>query len=259
MSLWVRRAPVLVSIPLLVLLWALAADQGWVGKSLLAGPQEVVGVFGRALHPSTNAEAIFEHALHSLGRALVGWSISLAGGGALGLLLGFSPLIYRATEPLFEFARAIPPIMGFPLFLVAFNFGAPAYIWTIAAGCLPIMVLAVARGIHGLDRTRRELLAAHDVSPVIRALASAVEIMPSTFFGARLTFSISLIIGIVTEMVFSPRSGFGLGALAKDSQISFDTPTFFACIVILGAYGYTMNVLMRHVEQRLSGETHTAS
>ena len=149
--------------------------------------------------------------------------------------------------------------MAFPLFLVAFDFGTPAFVWTIAIGCLPIMVLAVARGIQNLDRSRQELLVVHDVSRGLRIVASIVEIMPSAFFGARLTFSISLIVAVVTEMVFSPRSGFAIGALAKDSQITFDTPTFFACILLLGTYGYVMNAIMRHVEWRLSGETRPAS
>jgi sulfonate transport system permease protein len=258
MTRWLAQRPVLLSIPLLLLTWALVARAGWIGKTLLASPDEVLGVLARACHPTNNGQAVYTHALHTIGRALAGWAIALVGGGILGLLLGLSPRTYRATEPLLEFARAIPPIMAFPLFLVAFDFGTAAFVWTIAVGCLPIMVLAVARGIQGLDRTRQDLLAVHDVSRTLRTVASIVEIMPSTFFGARLTLSISLIVAVVTEMVFSPRSGFAIGALAKDSQISFDTPTFFACIVVLGTYGYFMNAVMRRVEWRLSGAGRSA-
>jgi ABC-type nitrate/sulfonate/bicarbonate transport system permease component len=117
------------------------------------------------------------------------------------------------------------------------------------------MVLTVARGIQSLDHTRLELLSIHGASPLLKAFASVVEILPATFLGARLTFSVSLIVAVVTEMVFSPRSGSALGALAKDAQISFDTPTFYACIIVLGVYGYAVNAFLRRVEWWLAGET----
>jgi ABC-type nitrate/sulfonate/bicarbonate transport system permease component len=98
-------------------------------------------------------------------------------------------------------------------------------------------------------------LSIHGASPLLKAFASVVEILPATFLGARLTFSVSLIVAVVTEMVFSPRSGWAIGALAKDAQISFDTPTFYACIIVLGVYGYAINAFLRRVEWRLAGET----
>lgn len=255
----IRRFPILLSLPLLLLLWALAVRFGWIGKSLLAGPVEVVQVLLQALRPATPGAAIYAHAAATIERATAGWAISLVAGGALGLLLGLNTTVYRAAESFFEFARAIPPIMAFPLLLVAFNFESPAYVWTIAVGCIPIMVLTVARGVRTLDHTRLELLNVHGASSSLQLFASIIEILPATFLGARLTLSISLIVAVVTEMVFSPRSGFALGALAKDSQISFDTPTFYACILILGVYGYAVNALLRQAEHWLGGENRQAA
>ncbi|MCS5694345.1 ABC transporter permease subunit [Cyanobium sp. FGCU-6] len=180
-------------------------------------------------------------------------------GLVLGALLGMSSLTYRSSEPVLEFVRAVPPIMFFPLFLVAFDFGSPAYVWTIALGCLPVMTLSVSRGIQNLDHSRLELLKTHGVSPLFRGFASVIEILPSALFGARLTLSLSLIISVVTEMVFSPKTGYALGALAKDSQISFETAKFYACIFLLGAFGYLMNALIRQAEWWLSGELRQAN
>jgi ABC-type nitrate/sulfonate/bicarbonate transport system permease component len=254
----IKRFPGLLSVPIMLLVWAVIVHFGWIGKSLLAGPDEVFGVLARAFHPVTSGADIYRHAAETILRATVGWAISLVLGGGLGLILGLNTFLYRAVESLFEFARAIPPIMAFPLLLVIFNFGTPAYVWTIAVGSIPIMVLTVARGIHSLDHTRLELLSVHGVSARLRLFASIVEILPAVFLGARLTFSISLIVAVVTEMVFSPRSGYGLGSLAKDSQISFDTATFYACIFILGFYGYVVNAAMRYAEHWLNGQEQTA-
>jgi ABC-type nitrate/sulfonate/bicarbonate transport system permease component len=255
----VKKYSSIIVIPLLLLLWYFSCLHGWVGKSLLASPQEIFSVFKTALHPAAAGEALFRHAQDTMVRAFIGWGLALSGGILAGLLLGLNAVIYRAFEPLLEFIRSIPPIMGFPVFLVAFNYGSPAYIWTIAVGCLPIMVLTVARGVQSLDRTRLDLLKIHGVSSPVKCFAAVMEVLPSIFLGSRLTFSIALIVSVVTEMVFSPRTGFALGALAKDSEISFDTPTFYACIVILGIIGFTINAVMRGAERWLTGESSTAA
>lgn len=254
-----HRYPLVLLLPIIFLLWQLITKYGLVGKSLLASPEEVFAILVRGLTPASGGDAIYSHALDTLGRALSGWSISVVCGLLLGTLLGMSSLTYRSSEPILEFVRAVPPIMFFPLFLVAFDFGSPAYIWTIAVGCLPIMTLSVSRGIQNLDRSRLELLRTHGVARPLRGLASIIEILPSALFGSRLTLSLSLIISVVTEMVFSPKTGFALGALAKDSQISFETAKFYACILILGAFGYLMNVLIRQAEWWLSGELRQAN
>jgi sulfonate transport system permease protein len=250
----VKRFPVVVTIPLLLLVWWTLARYELVGKSLLASPGEVLAVLGRAFHPDGANEALFHHARDSLLRALAGWSVSLAFGLLIGLFLGFNPIAHRAVEPVLEFCRSIPPVMAFPPLLVAFSFGEPAYVWAIAVGCLPIAVLTIARGVQSLDRTRGDLLAVHQVARPVRVAATAVEILPSTFLAARVIFSFSIIIALVTEMVFSPRSGFALGALAKDAEVSFDTPTFYACVVVLATYGYSVNALLRRIEWWLSGQ-----
>ena len=248
-----RRNPVAVTIPALILAWWALSHFGLIGPSLLASPHEVLAVIVRAFHPVASNEAGFHHAKDSLLRALTGWSVSLSLGVAIGLMLGLNSIACRAVEPILEFCRSIPPVMAFPPLLVAFSFGEAAYIWAIAVGCLPITVLTVARGVQSLNHGRQELLAVHKVARSVQLLASVVEILPSVFLAARVIFSFSIIVAIVTEMVFSPRSGFALGSLAKDSEISFDTPTFYACAVILGAYGYVVNSLLRRIESWLGG------
>src|SRR5207245_1679232 len=112
-------------------------------------------------------------------------------GGVVGLALGSKRVAYFAGEPLIEFARAVPPVLAFPLFLVAFNFERQAYVWTIVFGCLPVMALAVARGIQTMETTRLEILAVHRAGRAVRLVAAVMEILPAAFLGARITFSMS--------------------------------------------------------------------
>ncbi|MCZ7679934.1 MAG: ABC transporter permease subunit [Sandaracinaceae bacterium] len=179
--------------------------------------------------------------------------ISLGVGLLIGLGVGARRLVYAGTEPLIEVARSVPPIMLFPVLLVAFDFADSAYVGTIVFGCTPVMVITVARGMQALSRSKLEVLHLHRARAAVRALALVMEILPSVVLGARVTLSIALVIAVVTEMVFTPRSGIALGALAKEAEIAFDTPVLYAALVVIASVGYLANVTLRALEERLLG------
>lgn len=249
---FLRGHPYVLTVPFVLAIWFLATQYGWVGASLLAKPSEVGHVLMNAFVGNTSkGQNVFLYAVATIQRALTGWGVSVGIGIVGGLIFGSSVIFYKGFEPILEFARSVPPIMVFPVFLVGFNYGEAAYIWTIVYGCFPIVLLTVARGAQRISNKKLEILRVYSVKPIIRAFAVVMEILPSCFLGARLALSVSLVIAVVTEMVFSPRSGVALGALAKDAEISFETPLFYAALVVIGAFGYLANVLIQKLEDRL--------
>ena len=60
-----KRHPVVLTIPVLVLGWWLAARLELAGPSLLASPREVAAVFGRAFHFGAAGPSLFHHAAES--------------------------------------------------------------------------------------------------------------------------------------------------------------------------------------------------
>lgn len=229
----------LVGAAVVVAAWALVTEYGLVGRTILAGPGEVVSAFGR--------RQLLTHAAATFDRALTGWAIAVAAGIALGVLLGARRPLTLASEPMLELARAVPPVMVLPVFLVAFNYGVTAYVATIVFGCLPAMILTVAQGTRRVARPKLELLEVFGASRGSRLLATVMEVLPSCVLGARITLAMALIISVVTEMVFAPRTGVALGALAKEAEISFDTPLFYAALLVVGAFGYLANALLRRL------------
>ncbi len=232
-----------------LLLWYMASNWGWLGKTLLASPQEVLSTIGQAFAPEAKkSEQFHVHALNTILLTIKGWSIAVLIGIVVGLLLGSVYVAFRTSEPIIEFFRAIPPILAFPLFLVAFNYGIEAYIWTIVFGCLPVMILTVSRGAQQISLQAIEIMKINRVNKLLIGIASGIEILPSIFLGARITFSFALIIAVVTEMVFTPREGWAIGSLARDSEINFDTPMFYTCVLSIGLFGYMVNILLKKIE-----------
>jgi ABC-type nitrate/sulfonate/bicarbonate transport system permease component len=248
--LWARHSG-LVGVLCMLLVWVILSRL--LGNTLVAKPWEVA----RALYDSLRGtvpsdQNIILHAAWTLKRSIAGWLISLFLGGVLGILLGSSSAIYRITEPVVEFARAIPPILAFPLLLVVFNYGEEAYIWSIIYGSVAIIILSVARGVQSISPERTDTLKVFKIQGSLKTFALFMEIFPSLVLGARLAFSVSLIVAVVTEMVFTPRNGLALGAMVKDAEMAFRTQIFYGAIIVIGTFGYLGNVAMRKLENYLS-------
>jgi ABC-type nitrate/sulfonate/bicarbonate transport system permease component len=231
--------------------WWLVARLGLVGATLLAPPEEVltrlIAPLGSGADPDDN---VYFHAFATLVRAIEGWTVGMVIGTLLALLITRIEIVYRIIEPLVEFVRAIPPILALPVLLVAFNYESGAHVATIVFGCAPIMLNSVAQGINSLDKERYERFALHQRSEKLRFFVRIMEVVPFVIYGARVTFSFAIIISVVTEMVFSPRGGFGIGALAKEAEIAFDTPTFYAAVFLMGLAGYAGNLLLLALQER---------
>jgi len=240
----------LVTISIFVIWW-IVSETGLIGKTLIATPAEVWEVIVQAFSLDARTSEKFQlHALATISRALIGWFIAGISGIFFGVLIGSVYRLYTSTEIVSEFIRAIPPILAFPLLLVAFNYGEKAYIWTIVFGCFPVMLLTVAKGVINVPQSRLDVMKVFNIKPSVSSFIKAMEIMPSVFLGSRLTLTIAVTIAVVTEMVFTPRNGLSLGALARDSEIDFNTPMFYTCVIAIGLFGYIANLLLRKLEER---------
>ena len=238
------------SITIAIMFWCLFSYGIKVDKTLLATPIEVLERFLKAFDFNTPKDVqIFTHAFYTMERALLGWGIAVLIGGLIGIALGRLTFIFKIVEPLIEFIRATPPILIFPLFLVAFNYGQASYIGTITFSCIPVMVITVVKGIYDINHEKYEILRLHTISQNIKIYILGREALPAIILGSRLTLSFAIVIAIVTEMVFTPRSGWALGALARDAEINFDTPTFYACILLIGVISYGLNAVIKRLEQ----------
>jgi len=239
---------------LAIAFWFALARSGVFGPTLLADPLEVLAVLGREFQPDVPASSrLLLHLGATLGRALVGWAWAMVLGVSAGWLLGRARTVRRLSSGVLELVRAIPPILVFPLFLVHFDYTRSAYQATIAFGAAPIVALSVASAMRRSGGVRHELLQVFGASAAARHLARVMDLLPSLVLSARIALSLSLVIAVVTEMVFAPRSGFALGAYAKDAEMTFDTPAVYASMLLVGAIGLVLNALLALLGRRRGG------
>ncbi|HSV83620.1 MAG TPA: ABC transporter permease [Ramlibacter sp.] len=109
----------LLPFAVLVAVWQLVVQAGYVPSSTLPAPMRVV---------ETGVELIGDgqlltHLWASLGRVVVGFAVSASLGIGLGLVLGFHRALAEYIEPLASFMNALSGIAWIPLAIVWFGLG----------------------------------------------------------------------------------------------------------------------------------------
>ena len=230
----------------MVAVWAVVSALSLVDTLFLATPWDVAAT----LLKLSLSGRLFVDLAYTLGRALLGFCLSVLIGVPLGLLLGWSQTLREWLEVPLEFSRSVPAPAIFPLLLILLGVGDLAKIAGIVFACLfPIMV-QTAYGVINGNRARILLVQRMGFSPA-RVMIKVVgpEALPYIFVGLRNALSLSLIAAVVVEMLMAGRVGLGYSIF--DAYQTFRIPEMYAYIVVTGLLGWLLNRLFIAWEKRL--------
>lgn len=195
--------------------------------------------------------------LPSLRNLILGYAMGTAIGLTLGVALGRVRILRILFTPLLDFCRSIPIIMLIPPFVLILGIGDNSKLAIIALGaCFPIALAT----IDGLRRTDQALI---DVTRSMHlpwwkelTVAWIPSASPSIAGGMQTGLQFSFILMVASEMLAAVR---GLGYLTMQAQMTFDSVSVWAGIILLAILGFLLNtafVLLRdrvlrwHVESR---------
>ena len=185
----------------------------------------------------------------SLRRMALGYAIAVAIAVAVGTALGSSTMLRRATAPVVEFLRSIPPPALLPFAIVVIGVGDDMKVFIIAFVCVWPVLLNTIDGINGIDPTLKDTARVYGISGADRLLRLTLPAAsPQIFAGMRLSLSLALILMVISEMVASTN---GIGFFVLQSQRSFAIPEMWSGILLLGILGYLLNLIFVLVERRV--------
>ena len=185
----------------------------------------------------------------SLVRMGVGFSIAVVAGVSLGMVFGRSRRARRASAPIVEFLRAIPPPALLPFAILVIGVGASMKIFIIAFVCVWPILLNTIDGAAGIDPTLEDTTRVYGISKrdnLLRVVLPAAG--PQIFAGLRTAVSLALILMVISEMVASTN---GIGYFVLQSQRTFAIPEMWSGILLLGILGYTLNGTFVIIERRV--------
>ena len=145
---------------LLLTIWQIASQSGWLSTRILPAPESVVLTFWRL---SASGE-LWQHLAISSWRALTGFAIGGAIGLSLGLIAGASYWGERLLDTSVQMLRNIPHLALIPLVILWFGIDESAKIFLVALGTLFPIYLNTFHGIRNIDRGPVEMARSYGLS-----------------------------------------------------------------------------------------------
>jgi ABC-type nitrate/sulfonate/bicarbonate transport system permease component len=185
----------------------------------------------------------------SLERLMVGYLLACVLGVTLGILIGSHAALRRATEPVLEFFRAIPPVAMIPLLIMSMGFGNAMKITVIAAGAIWPVLLNTVEGVKAVDSVLDETCKTYQIKGTARLWHFILPAAsPQIVVGMRLGLSIGIVLMVISEM-FAALDG--LGSAIIYFQRSYEIPQMWSGVLMLGLFGFVLSMVFRLFEHYL--------
>jgi NitT/TauT family transport system permease protein len=236
-----RIAPPLAVAALLVGVWWLAVIAA--GSVIFPTPLQVVTATLELAREGT----LWDHIGASLLRVGVGFSLAVAVGVPLGLLMGWVRAAHTTLNPLVQILRPISPIAWIPLAILWFGVGDVSPIFLIfLSAVFPITVQTIA-GVHTIERQYLRAAANFGVSRSRLFLQVVIPaVLPQIIVGMRVSLGVAWLVVVAAEMI-ALRSG--LGYMIIDSRNAGNRyDLVVAGMVIIGITGLMLDGFMRRLE-----------
>ncbi|WP_046866687.1 ABC transporter permease [Microvirga massiliensis] len=193
---------------------------------------------------------IWPNARHTLLTTLAGFLLATGFGLVLGAVVGASPLLYRALNPILIGFNSVPKVAVVPVLVIWFGIGTiPAVITAFLVAFFPIMV-NVATGIVTMEPELADVLRSLGASKFdILRKVGIPRSMPYFFASLKVAITLAFVGSVVSETVASNE---GIGYLMLSASSSFRVPLVFAGLLVIAAMGIAMYWAAAVVEARLT-------
>jgi ABC-type nitrate/sulfonate/bicarbonate transport system permease component len=228
------------------ILWELTA-QFLITDRILFSPLDSIALKASELWQSGELQI---HIWVSFVEFAGGFSLAIAAGTALGVVLAGSRLLRDFFEPWISMLYATPIIALGPLFILWLGIGVASKIAIVfLTAVFPILINTIA-GLTATDRTLIDVARSFGATKAQIYLKIRVPAAtPFIIAGLRLSVARALV-GVVVAELFGARAG--LGFLILTSAQNFDTAALFLGVMIFAIAGVVSVSLLNWLEASLA-------
>jgi nitrate/nitrite transport system permease protein len=187
-------------------------------------------------------KGLFWQILASLQRVAIGYSLAVVVGIAVGILIGVSPLMYSAFDPLFQVLRTIPPLAWLPIALAAIQKSEPAALFVIFITAVWPIVINTAVGVQRIPQDYNNVARVLQLSRqkyFLKILLPAA--LPYIFTGLKIGIGLSWLAIIAAEMLIG---GVGIGFFIWDAYNSAKVSEIILALLYVGLVGFCLDRLV---------------
>ncbi|WP_306477624.1 aliphatic sulfonate ABC transporter permease SsuC [Methyloversatilis sp.] len=232
------------SLPIvLIIVWQVSAQAGWLSTRVLPAPLAVV----QAAWALAISGELLQHTLVSARRALIGFAI----GGGLGLSLGLLTGSLRRAETLLDttvqMIRNIPALALIPLIILWFGIDETAKLFLVSLGVFFPVYINTFHGIRTVDPGLIEMGQAYG----LRGWQLYREVilpgaLPSILVGVRFSLGLMWVSLIVAETISAQE---GIGYMTMNAREFLMTDVVLVGILLYALLGKLADLLARGLER----------
>lgn len=182
---------------------------------------------------------------------LVGLGVAVAIGVPLGIVVGLSRWADSATGRAVEVLRPVPAVALVPMAIVLFGIDLPMQVFLIAVACVWPLLLGARGGVRAVDPLQIDTARSFGLGPVavVRRVVGPAAI-PAIATALRLSAGLGVVVAVGAQLISgSP----GLGNLLVGSQNAGRNDVVWACLLVTGALGVAINLVLSAAEKHVAG------
>jgi ABC-type nitrate/sulfonate/bicarbonate transport system permease component len=184
---------------------------------------------------------------------LQGWALGLGIAAALaipiGIVIGSSGLLYRATRVVIEFLRPIPSVALIPLAILIYGTGLKSKVFLATFASFWQLLVATLYGVQDVDPVATDTARSFGFSRIQRLFRVTLPgAIPYIATGVRIASAVSLILTVTAELVIGSA---GLGRSINIARSGGNEELMYALILSTGILGLLLNTIIVRVERRL--------
>ncbi|MFC6446565.1 ABC transporter permease subunit [Shinella zoogloeoides] len=233
----------------LIALWFLVTESGWVKPLFLPSPLAVWDKFVLALTEGVSNSTLVQHTFASLARVFGAFTLALVTAVPIGILMGVNRFVRGLFDPIIEFYRPLPPLAYLPLVIIWLGIGEFPKVFLIFLAIFAPMAIAARAGVRSVST--EQIHAAYAMGATRGQVISQVIMkaaLPEIFTGMRIGIGVGWTTLVAAEMVAANR---GLGFMVLNAAENLESDTVIMGILIIGIFAFAFDLLIRYLEKVL--------
>ena len=239
----------LMTATVLIALWFLVTESGWVKPLFLPSPLSVWDKFWLAMTEGVSNSTLAQHTLASIGRVFGAFLLALVTAVPIGILMGVNRFVRGLFDPIIEFYRPLPPLAYLPLVIIWLGIGEFPKVFLIYLAIFAPMAIAARAGVRSVST--EQIHAAYAMGATRGQVISQVIMkaaLPEIFTGMRIGIGVGWTTLVAAEMVAANR---GLGFMVLNAAENLESDTVIMGIFIIGIFAFAFDLLIRYLEKTL--------
>ena len=239
-----------VSLLLFLLFWEVGARSGWFAKGMPTASKTLQELWWWTTHPffdnGPNDLGIGWNLLISLRRVAIGYFLASIVAIPLGILIGISPVAYRAFNPYVQLLKPVSPLAWLPLGLYILRDSEQTGIFIIFISSMWPTLINTAFGVASVDQDYLDVantLGASRLRTIFKVIIPAA--LPNILSGLRISMGIAWLVIVAAEMLL----GTGLGYFIWNEWNNLYIPNILVAIFIIGFVGLLLDSIFVALEK----------